>query len=215
MRGSLRKRSKGTWTIQVYLGEDAVTKKKRYRARTVKGTKRQAELTLAKLIQAIETGMDFDSGRITVSEYMDRWLAASARNLRPKTVERYQELVRVHVAPIVGSIKLEKLQPLHLERVYQEVLAKGRSGQTALHVHRLLFTALRQAVAWQLLHRNVAEAVTPPKPDPKDIPPLTRRDVEQLLAIAKDTDLEVPTALALGRECVWVRYSGSVGKTST
>jgi len=198
VRGTLRQRAKGTWTIQVYLGEDPVTKKKRYLARTVKGTKRQAELALAKLIQVVETGMDFDSGRITVSEYLERWLAASARSLRPKTLERYGELIRLHVTPVVGGIRLEKLQPLHLERIYQEVLAKGRSGQTALHVHRLLFTALRQAVAWQLLHRNVAEAVTPPKPQRKDIPPLTRRDVETLLKAVKDTELEVPTALALG-----------------
>jgi integrase len=198
MRGTLRQRAKGTWTIQVYLGEDPVTKKKRYLARTVKGTKREAELALAKLIQAVETGMDFDSGRITVAEYLDRWLAASARSLRQKTLERYRELVRIHVVPIVGGVRLEKLQPLHLERVYQEILAKGRSGQTALHVHRLLFTALRQAVAWQLLHRNVAEAVTAPKPEPKDIPPLTRKDVEKLLQVVKDTDLEVLTVLALG-----------------
>jgi integrase len=198
MRGTLRQRAKGTWTIQVYLGEDPVTGKKRYRARTIRGTKRQAELALAKLIQAVETGMDFDSGRISLAEYMERWLAASARNLRPKTLERYRELVRVHIVPVVGGIRLDKLQPLHLERVYQEVLAQGRSGQTALHVHRLLYTALRQAVAWQLLHRNVAEAVTPPRPERKDIPPLTRTDVATLLRVVKDTDLEVPTALGLG-----------------
>lgn len=198
MRGTIRQRAKGTWTIQVYLGEDPVTKKKKYRARTVEGTKREAQLALAKLIQSVKSGMEFDAARLTMADYLDRWLATSAKNLRPKSRERYEELIRLHIVPIIGNVKLEKLRPLHLERVYEEVLSKGRSAQTALHVHRLLFNALRRAVAWQLLERNVAEAVTAPRPEKRDIAPLTKRDAIRLLEAVRDSDLEVPTVLALG-----------------
>lgn len=198
MRGNIRQRAKGTWTIQVYLGEDSVTGKKRYLSRTVKGSKKEAELALAKLVQAVESGLDFDATRLTVEEFAERWLANVKPRIRPKTYDRYSEIFRLHVVPVIGRIRLDKLQPLHLERVYEEIFKKGRSTQTVLHVHRLLYTALRQAVAWQLLTRNVADAVTAPRPEPRDVEPLTKEGVLTLLSVVRGTELEVPTVLSLG-----------------
>ena len=198
MRGNIRQRAKGTWTIQVYLGEDSVTGKKRYLSRTVKGTKKEAELALAKLVQAAESGLDFDATRLTLEAFADRWLTNVQPRVRAKTHHRYAELFRIHIVPVIGKIRLDKLQPLHLERVYEEAFAKGLSAQTVLHVHRLLYTALRQAVAWQLLSRNVAEAVTPPRPEPKDVAPLAKKDILTLLDAVKGTELEAPTVIALG-----------------
>jgi integrase len=198
MRGNIRQRAKGTWTIQVYLGEDSVTGKKRYLSRTVKGTKKEAELALAKLVQAAESGLDFDATRLTLEAFADRWLSNVQPRVRAKTHHRYAELFRIHIVPIIGKVRLDKLQPLHLERVYEEAFKKGLSAQTVLHVHRLLYTALRQAVAWQLLARNVAEAVTPPRPERKDIEALTKEGVLTLLDTVRGTELEVPAVLALG-----------------
>lgn len=198
MRGNIRQRAKGTWTIQVYLGEDSITGKKRYLSRTVKGTKKEAELALAKLVQAAESGLDFDATRLTVEAFAERWLSNAQPRIRPKTYDRYAEIFRLHIVPVIGKIRLDKLQPLHLERVYEEAFKKGRSAQTVLHIHRLLYTALRQAVAWQLLSRNVAEAVTPPRPEPRDVEPLTKEGVLTLLGAVRGTELEVPTVLSLG-----------------
>src|SRR5688572_5453663 len=133
MRGNIRQRAKGTWTIQVYRGEDSVTGKKRYLSRTVKGTKKEAELALAKLVQAAESGLDFDATRLTLEAFADRWLASVQPRVRPKTHQRYAELFRIHIVPVIGKIRLDKLQPLHLERVYEEAFKKGRSAQTVLH----------------------------------------------------------------------------------
>lgn len=198
MRGNIRQRAKGTWTIQVYLGEDTVTGKKRYLSRTVKGTKKEAELALAKLVQAAESGLDFDATRLTVKQFTERWLENAKPRIRPKTYDRYAEIFRLHVIPVIGKIRLDKLQPLHLERVYEEAFKKGRSAQTVLHIHRLLYTSLGQAVSWQLLSRNVAEAVSPPRPEPRDIEPLTKEGVLTLLDAVRETELEVPTVLSLG-----------------
>lgn len=161
MRGHIRKRSNNSWTIQVYAGRDPVTGKDVRVARTVKGTKKEAELELTKLIQATETGVDFNASKLTVAEYAERWLKAKHKKVRPKTLERYSDLMRLHIVPIIGNIPLLKLKPLHLEKVYEQAFARGLSAQSVHHIHRLLFSALRQAVAWQLISRNVAEAVIP------------------------------------------------------
>ena len=198
MRGTIRQRSKGSWTIQVYAGKDPVTGKKMRVARTVRGTKKQAELALAKLIQSVETGVDFDATKLSVADYIARWLASTEKRVRPRTIERYSELMRLHVVPVIGAIPLLKLKPLHVEKIYERAFARGLSAQSVLHIHRVLFTALRQAVSWQLIPRNVAEAVVPPRPEPREVKPMTPGDVIQVLETVSGTTLETPTVLALG-----------------
>lgn len=198
MRGSIRKRAKGSWTITVYLGRDPVTGKKRQLYRTVKGSKKQAEAVLAQLVHAVETGMDFDSSRITAAEYLDKWLGVVRNRVKARTYERYAEIVRLHVTPVIGQIKLNKLKPLHLERIYEEAQKKGLAPQTVVHVHRVVYSALRQALRWQLVARNAAEAVIPPRAARRDIPPLEPSDVGRLIAGVAGTDLLMPVLLALG-----------------
>ena len=198
MRGTIRQRSKGSWTIQVYAGKDPVTGKKMRVARTIRGTKKQAELALAKLIQSVETGVDFDATKMTFAKYSARWLESKRKQVRPKTIERYSDLMRLHIVPVIGSIQLLKLKPLHLEKVYEEASARGLSAQSVLHLHRVLFTALKQAVGWQLIPRNIAEAVTPPRPEHREVEPMTPRDVIRVLESVAGSDLEMPTILGLG-----------------
>lgn len=198
MRGTIRQRSKGSWTIQVYAGKDPITGKKMRATKTVRGTKKQAELALAKLIQAVETGIDFDAEKLSVADYITRWLASTEKRVRPKTIERYSELMRLHVVPVIGPIPLLKLKPLHVEKIYERAFERGLSAQSVLHIHRVLFTALRQAVAWQLIPRNVAESVVPPKPEPREVKAMTPDDVVQVLETVSGTPLETPTVLALG-----------------
>lgn len=198
MRGTIRQRSKGSWTIQVYAGKDPVSGKKLRIARTVRGTKKQAELALAKLIQSVETGIDFDASKLSVAHYIDRWLNSTQKRVRPKTFERYSQLMRLDVVPVIGSIPLVKLKPLHLEKVYERAFVRGLSAQSVLHIHRVLFSSLKQAVSWQLIPRNVAEAVVPPRPDPREVKAMTPDDVARVLEKVSGTDLEVPTVLGLG-----------------
>lgn len=198
MRGHIKQRSKGTWTLVVFLGRDPVSGKKRYKWRTVKGTKKQAESELNKLLREIETGTDLEPGRLTTAEFLERWLDASRSRVGPRTWERYAQLLRLHVVPVLGSIPLGKLRPLHLERVYSKMLAKGLAARTVLHAHRVLHAALRQAVRWQLAPRNIAEAVTPPRPVARDVEALDPAQAMRLIESVRGTWLEVPVVLALG-----------------
>lgn len=106
MRGNIRRRAPGTWTIQVYLGKDSETRKKRYVSRTVRGTKKQAEAALAQLVHAVETGLEFDASRLTVAEYLEKWLDIASKRVRRRTHLRYAELLRLHVVPVIGHLQL-------------------------------------------------------------------------------------------------------------
>lgn len=198
MQGHIRKRGKSSWTVVVSLGRDPQTGKRRQLWRSVRGTKREAEALLVQLLHQRESGIDAPPGRITVAEYLRQWLSVHAKaNTAPKTFRRYEQLIRVHVVPVVGSIPLTKLRPLHIQEVYTQVLQKGLSAQTALHCHRVFREALQHALKWQLIPRNPADSVQPPRPQRYEIPALGPDEVKRLLAVADETPYGAVIYLAL------------------
>jgi integrase len=150
------------------------------------------------MVHAVESGLDFNASHITMRDYLERWLEATRKRVKDRTFVRYSEILRLHVIPIVGSLQLAKLKPLHLERVYAAAEDRGLSKQSVLHIHRVTYSALRQAVRWQLVGRNVAEAVIPPRPDRRHVTAMEPADVRVLLAAVAGTHLEIPTILAVG-----------------
>jgi hypothetical protein len=126
--GSIYKRTDGRWVGQ-YFGYTVKGPTYRY----IYGKTRQAVAEkLARVLSERDGGLVFDSGKLTVAEYMDRWLRESARNrLRLKTYEDYSGLTRRHIAPALGHVKLKKLTPLHLQQFYGAKLESGLSKRNS------------------------------------------------------------------------------------
>src|SRR5436190_6464374 len=176
MKGHIRQRGPQSWAVVLELGRDA-TGKRRQKWHTVRGGKKDAQRELARLLHEINTGGYVEPSRMTLSDYLDRWLDDYARaSVSAKTFERYEEIIRLHLKPALGHHPLSKLQPLHIARYYSEALASGRkdgrgglSARSVLHHHRLLRSALHQAVKWLLVPRNPADAVDPPRPQYREM----------------------------------------------
>lgn len=198
MPGHITKRSKNSWAVVVDMGRDPLTGKRRQVWRSVKGTKKDAEALLLQLQNQKANGVDVLPGRVTVAEYLAKWLETYARpNTAPKTFRRYEQLIRVHIVPVVGGIPLGKLRPLHIQQVYQNVQDKGRSARTALHCHRVLRHALQQAVKWQLLTTNPADAAEAPRPTRYEMRALDASEVRRLLTEADQTPFGTLVHLAV------------------
>ncbi len=198
MQGHIRKRSKDSWTVVVDMGRDPKTGKRSQLLRSLRGTKREAEALLAQLIHQRETGVDAPPGRMTVGRFLDYWLSTYAQpRVAPKTFRRYEQLIRVHLSPALGSVTLTKLRPLNIQEAYNEIQAKGRSTRTVLHCHRLLRETLSHAVKWGLLARNSTDAVEAPRPS-KYVPmSVGTEDLRKLLAAAGETPYDALVHLAL------------------
>jgi site-specific recombinase XerD len=149
--------------------------------------------------------------KLTVSAWLDQWLLGIKPNVGDRTYKSYETLLRCHVKPMVGSLLLRNLRPADVRRVYAEMAEKGNAGTTALHCHRVLRQALKQALREEWVTRNVADLVTAPRSTVKEIAPVRVEDLSRLLALA-DQD---PTYGAIGRACVWARSWDCVGKIST
>jgi len=175
------KRAKNSYSVVIELGRDPVTGKRRQLWRSVRGSKKDAQALEAQLLHQRDTGID-QPGKIAVGEFLERWLEDYAKpNTAPRTYERYRQLVRLHLIPALGALPLGKLRPAHIQAAYARVLA-ARSPQTVLHCHRVLKEALGHAVKWQLLARNPADAVDPPRPARYEIPAIGPDALRRLLA---------------------------------
>jgi integrase len=82
--------------------------RKRYITSTTK-TKREMKTLLRKKLEERDKGIAYDSENLTVGDYLDRWLDAVKGSVRPRTWQRSEELVRLHLKPTVGHHRLEKL----------------------------------------------------------------------------------------------------------
>jgi integrase len=109
---------------------------------------------------------------------------------------RYEESCRLHIKPTLGKVRLSRLNPLQLQDLYTQKIDSGLSARTVQIIHATLHKALKQAVRWCLIPRNVAEAVTPPRPVKGEIQPLTRAQIKALLDAARGEKLYALYALA-------------------
>ncbi len=173
-RGSIRQRSKvrkDSWTVQVYLGRDPSTGKKRYRSEAVRGTRAQAERRLTEILREIDMGSSVPKpSGLTVGEYLEGWLRDPMEaRVRLRTLEGYQLHVRGNIVPRIGAVPLGRLTVRQVQDMEADLLrsggrdGRGLSPRTVIHVHRVLYTALKHALRLELVSRNVAAAVQPPR----------------------------------------------------
>ena len=205
MRGHIQRRGRNSWRLKFDIGRDPVTGKRQTRQVTVRGTKKDAELELAKHINDIGEGTFVDLSKLTVAEYLDQWLANYAKpNVAPKTYERWEEICDKHLGEKLGSYHVKDLKPLHIQSYYTDALETGRrDGKGALaprtvhHHHRVLFQALKQAVRWRVIARNPVEDVDPPKVEQTETQILDDGDTPVLFKALRLTRLYMPCFLAL------------------
>ncbi len=125
-------------------------------------------------------------------------------SLAPKTIVTYREVVRVHLVPALGALDLVALRPTHIQSLYSRMLVSGRrdgrgglSARSVARYHQILHAALRQAVRWQLLVHNPADAVEPPRAARREIPTVTPAQAWAVMAAAAETSIGPFVRLAL------------------
>jgi integrase len=206
MPGHIRARGKGTWELKFDLGRDAFGKRQ-LRYINFKGTKKEAQAELTRLLNQRNEGTYVDPSKMTVGQYLEHWLAVDI-GWAPKTAARHAGIVRHQIVPRLGAIPLRKLTATHIEAfeagLRQHGYAKGSkagtglTAQSVLHVHRTLSQALAHAVKTGVLFRNPSKQVKPPRPAAREIAILSKAEVAALLRNAGQLYLPVLVAVTTG-----------------
>ena len=178
MAGSIEKRGK-SYRLIVSDGYNFEGKQIRY-TKTVHGTKREAEIELAKFVSEIQNGLVIEGKALKFSEFTDIWKRDYAsKELAPATVKRYYRMLDTRILPYFGRMYINKIKPTDIMRFY-DLLSKDTqlerkkntkivktnkplSRKTILEHHRLIHAMLTKAVYWQVIVSNPADRVQPPK----------------------------------------------------
>lgn len=198
MAGSIRRRGPNAWELTVDLGRDPVTGLRKRRFESFKGTKKAAEQRLTELLSTRDRGIDIQPTRVTFGEYLARWLTDyAAVNVAPSTLARYRIAVDKHIAAHLGGRLLAELRPMDIQRLHAVCLGEELSPRTVVQHHRIVRKALKQAVLWQLIPANPADAVSPPRFERKEMAVLDNPQILRLLELAEGSFLHPIVFLAV------------------
>jgi len=216
VRGHIRERGRETWELRVFLGRDPITRRDRYKTRTFKGGKKDAEKELRALLSTVEAGVVSEG---TFGDLLERWylVASTSRDWSPKTVAEHRRIIDKQLGPLRG-LALNKVRTPLIDTYYaslrthggrcgheprrdheRELCDKGAplSAATVRRVHAVVHSALEQAVAWDLLLFNPASKASPGRIEPPEIHVPTVDEVLQMLKEAETEDPDLAVFLIL------------------
>ncbi len=179
MAGSIEKRGKNSYRLTVSEGFDLNGNPMIHR-KTVYGTKKDAEVELAKFVTEVQNGLVVDGKSLRFSEFTEIWKRDyGSKELAHTTYKRYCRMLETRLLPYFGHFYINKIRPTDIMKFYDllekdtqlvrksgnngEKTKKPLSGKTILEHHRLLRAMLHKAVYWQLIVANPAERVQAPK----------------------------------------------------
>ena len=201
--GFLRKQLAGEYRIILERTHSQTGKRSR-RWHEFEGTKQEAHEELARLKLRLSDHTAMSAEKITVVQFLEKWLAHVKWDVSPRTHERYAEISRNNVAPLLGKIPLTKLRPQHITVALQKAHANGRvdqsgglSPQTLRHMYRILFQAMSQAVRWHMLPLNPLDLVPVPEVQRPLLSIYSVEEAGSLFKAMEDTQIFVPMLLAL------------------
>jgi integrase len=198
MRGNITRRGKNSWRIKFDIEGSPGVRQTRFV--TVRGTKKEAQIEAAKIIAAASKGEYVDGSKETVAEFVTRWLRDWATaNTSNKTYSRYEELLRLHLVPHLGTKRIQRLRATDLQSLYATLQRdKGLAARTVLHVHRAVHRMLRHAAQWGVVHQNAATLVDAPSVQEAEIDILTPGEVQAVLRTLKGQPIYALATVALG-----------------
>ena len=175
MRGHVRERGKGNWYAVLSVRDPQTGKRKvKWRSLPDCKNKRDAQNECARLVTEISSGSFIQTSKTTLGEWIEHWISIGCpgskrrREVGPRTIERYAQLLRCHVIPTLGERPLQQLQSNEIDALYVR-LGEKIAARTAHHVHTVLGACLGTAARTRKIARNpMRELVKVPSPAEAD-----------------------------------------------
>lgn len=194
--GCVRKRSDGRWEAVITIGEkDGKQIRKSLYGKTKAGVlKKKTELE-----HQLISGSYIEKSEMSVSDWMKIWQRDYLKGVKLSTVAQYDYQNRVNIAPIIGEIQLQKLTPMMIQRMYNQLqephqitqingIAKdveGLAPKSIKNLHGVLHKALSQAVMCQVIKSNPSDACILPRIQKKEMHFMDRNLVTKFLGECK------------------------------
>ena len=165
-------------------------------------TRQEVAKKLAEALRDLDRGVTAPKdNRMTFGDYLDSWLQTKKADAEHSYWVRCEQYIRVHIKPALGRAPLVKLTAQQLSALYAQKLADGKASNTVRHMHATIHVALEDALRLDLVARNVADLVRPPKAPHLEMKAYTPEQANQLLEAAQGDRLEALYILMLTSAC--------------
>ena len=172
--GGIDERGPDRWRLRWRVDGKRFTK-------SVHGSIAEARKELRRLVKSADDGQHIAPDKLTLADYIAEWLDTDT-GITPKTRERYSQLARLQIVPHLGAVAVQKLKPADVATWHKVLLDTGLSARTVGHAHRVLHRGLQRAVLLEIVIRNVAHVVAPPKVEAAEVAILSPVQITEVRA---------------------------------
>ena len=197
--GTIRRRKDDTWEARFVTGIDPGTGKE-IRKSVYGKTEKEVRKKLTAAIAALDNGTYQAPNKTTLATWLNEWLTTFCKNkVKPLTYQAYAGLIKNHIVPAIGNMKLQEVTGIHIQRLYNQMADNGFSPKTIRNVgivlHKAFDVAKKQPNA--PISVNPCDSAEPPKLKRPDISPLSDEDIPRFLAAINSSHFRNAYALCL------------------
>lgn len=160
--GTIRLRKDGRWELILSVGRDPGTGKLKRKSYYF-DTQREAAQHRRKLSSQVDEGTYTEPSKLTVRGWLDIWQRDYIGDVKLSTKQKYEQMIRVHILPAMGGVKLSELAPPIVQNMYNEASRKGLSPKTVQCIHGVLHRALKQAAELDYIRSNPCDKCNVPR----------------------------------------------------
>ena len=161
-------------------------------------TQREVSQKLKAATASIDAGTYIAPSKLTLGAWMDAWAENYLNAVKPRTIEIYENVIKSHIKPGLGAVRLEDLNAHMVQTFYNECRKKkGLSGKSIKNIHCVLHQGLQQAVAVGYIRTNPSDSCTLPRVEKKELKPFDDVEIGRFLQAIQGTRLEPLLAITL------------------
>lgn len=185
------------YQITVDGGRDPLTGKRNRVFRNVKGSKRDANAVMHRLIAEMEQGKVVKKSNKTVAEWMEEWLSLYLPNIEETTRVGYKTKIKCYIIPAIGHIQIGSLRAEHVQKMVNDMIARNLSPKNIRDAYNNINAAMKKAVVLRYVAYNPCEGVVLPKLKKYRAQVYDQKLIHQLLDMIRGTDLYLPVFLCV------------------
>lgn len=185
MKGYIRKR--GTkWSYTVDIGKDPRTGKRKQKTQSGFKTKKEAQAALAELVNDVEKGNYIEPIKKRFKEFAMNYIETIYKNrVKKSSYETAYNLIITHIIPFFGDVDINDIDQFLVHEFYSLKLEEKYSSYYIQRMHELVRMLLRVAYKWEVLHKDIASLLEPPRIKKKEMKVWTIKQVNDFLKFTK------------------------------
>lgn len=150
-----------SYRLKVELPPDPLTGKRQVRAGTFR-TKKEAEREAIAWVADVDSGMAVKPSKLTFADVAAQWMELRGPDLKPRTREHYGVTLMNHVCPFIGTLPIQRVQPVTIDALYANLRERSHSEHAIHRCHQRLMQVFDYAVKRRIVSVNPMYAIDAP-----------------------------------------------------